>query len=118
MSETKPGVRFQKSATKATDHHTTYLDLLEIFVPGGLAAGLAVFLKENDTNAVHYKVDGTIDGTTWIAIKAETAIAKNGSTELLPSAESKLKDPWLKLRVQIKSQVEATHGNVTVTITG
>lgn len=116
MSEEKPGIRFKKSATLATVN--AYVDILNIFVPGGLPNGMAVNIVENDVNAIHYKVDGTIDGTTWVEIKAETAVAKAANDQLLPSTEVKLKDPWLKIRVQIKSQVVDVHGNVTATITG
>lgn len=116
MSEKKAGTRWKKSATKTSAN--AYADILNENVPGDLPAGVAVFLKENNVNAIDYKVDGTFDGTNWVAIKAETGIAKNGSDQVLPSAEAKLKDPWLKIRVQIKSQVAETHGNVTATLTG
>lgn len=116
MSESKAGIRYKISATKASEN--AYTDILNVFAPGGLPNGLAVNIVENNVNAIHYKVDGTFDGTVWVAIKAETGVAKDGNDQVLPSAEAKLKDPWLKIRVQIKSQVAETHGNVTATLTG
>lgn len=79
---------------------------------------IAIYLKENNVNAVDYKVDGTFDGTNYQVIKAETEIAKNAEATELPSAEAKYGDPWYKVRVQIKSSVGDTHGNVTATVYG
>lgn len=116
MSEEKAGTRYKKDNTQATVN--AYTDILNIFAPGDLPNGLAVNIVENDVNAIYYKVDGTFDGVTWVAILAETGVAKAGNSQLLPSTEAKLKDPWYKIRVQIKPQVPDTQGNVTATITG
>jgi len=62
-----------------------------------------VYVKENNINAVSYSVDGTVDGTNWVNLVTDQPVLKNGD------AYSTFTEPWVKLRVQVKSTVAATH---------
>ena len=61
-------------------------------------------------NNLLYKIDASLDATTWHQIKAEDtlnadAVAYDTSTE-----------PWEYIRVQVKPAVAATHGKLAVTL--
>lgn len=108
--------RILKSATGATTND--YADLLEVTIPYGYDQ-VAVHILENDVNAIKYQVLASLDGTLFdTEIKAETVVAKDASDSVLPSAVDALKDPFLKVKVQIKASVGDAQGNVTATILG
>lgn len=96
-----------------------YADLVEVTVPDSITQ-LAFKIRENDVNAIKYKILGSLDGTNYDdEIKAETVVNKNANDKVLPSDTGSLcADPWLKVKVQIASNVADTHGNVTATVVG
>jgi hypothetical protein len=71
-----------------------------------------VALKEQDVNALKYKILGTADGLTWWEEKAETVLAKNGSYSQIIS------NPWVLLDIQVKASVGGSQGTVKVDIAG
>jgi hypothetical protein len=75
---------------------------------------LLIFLKEENTNAIKYKIQGAQDENfTYCAdLKGETSLAKNGS------AYETLTEPWLYVRVQHKAAVAETQGKMTCIISG
>lgn len=96
-----------------------YANLLEVTLPPNIQK-VSIQLKENDVNAIKFKVDGTVDGTNYEAIKAETVLAKNAGIALTPSDTGleRLGDPWLKIRIQHKASVADAQGNTTCTAIG
>ena len=100
------------SATLATNSSTVYRDLLEVDFPAW-AQGLSFRLKENNTNNVKYKIQGTLDEVNYEDIQTETALNKNAATYKTPSVNIKLCDPWISVRVQILTASGTSHGNVT-----
>jgi len=104
-----------KTGTTTNDYGT----LIEASIPPQVKT-VSIQLKENNVNAIKYKVDGTIDGSTWEAIKAEATLAKNATIALTPSDTGleRLADPWMKIRVQHKASIADSQGNTTATIIG
>lgn len=105
--------------TKTLASTDEYVTLIDADIPPQVKE-VSIQLKENNVNTIKYKVDGSIDGSTYEAIKAETVLAKNGTIALTPSDTglARLADPWMKIRVQHKSSVAETHGNTTCTMIG
>lgn len=73
---------------------------------------IAISIKENNVNALLYKVLGSLDDVTFHELLAETSLAKNGSDY------QTIEGAWRYIDVQIKSAVAETHGNATVLISG
>ena len=71
-----------------------------------------VHLKEDNTNAIKFKILASIDQVTWETIKAETTLAKDGSVY------ETLSDAWLYIDVQFKANVADTQGKLTVNVSG
>jgi hypothetical protein len=75
---------------------------------------LLVYLKEEDTNAVLYKIEGAQDEAFVDAeeLKAETSLAKNGS------ASKTVNVSWLFVRVLHKAAVAGVQGKTSCIISG
>jgi len=74
---------------------------------------LLVHIVEKNVNAVKFKILGTSrDGGKQETLKAETTIAKNGSTY------ETLTEPWLFIDVQIIDSVAPDHGSVDIDVLG
>lgn len=75
---------------------------------------LLIYLKEENTNAILFKIEGAQDEDFVVAeeLKAETALAKNGS------AYETLSDPWLYVRVLHKAAAEGVQGKMSCIISG
>jgi len=71
-----------------------------------------VHLKENNTNAIKFKILGSLDAATWETIKTETTLAKDGSVF------ETFSDPWLYVDVQFMANVADSQGKLTVNISG
>jgi hypothetical protein len=76
---------------------------------------LLFFLKEENTNAVLFKIEGAMDENFVYAeeLRAETLLAKDGVAE----SES-LTDPWLYVRVLHKAAEEDAQGKTSCIISG
>ena len=76
---------------------------------------LLLYLKEENTNAVLFKIEGAQDENFVYAkeLKAETALAKDGSAE-----PETLTDPWLFVRVLHKAAEEDAQGKTSCIISG
>jgi hypothetical protein len=85
--------------------------MLKIEVPSQITKVL-VHLKEQNVNAVKYKILASADDVTYEILKDETSLAKNGSVH------ETCDDPWRFFDVQIKSAVAGIHGTVKATIAG
>lgn len=88
-----------------------YASIVKVKLPTNMKRFL-IHWKELNVNAALIKILASPDDVTYETIKAETALAKNGS-----SYET-LEDPWTWIDVQVKSAVAETHGSVKVYITG
>lgn len=73
---------------------------------------ILVSIKENNVNAIKYKILGSLDDVTYHELQAETVVTKNGS------GYKSFSDAWRFIDVQIASNVAETHGNATVVISG
>jgi len=75
---------------------------------------ILLFLKEENTNAVLYKIQGAQDEdfTYYKDLKGETTLAKNGS------AYETLTEPWLFIRVLHTAAVDDSQGKTTCIISG
>jgi hypothetical protein len=73
-----------------------------------------LFLKEENTNAILYKIQGAQDEdfTYNKDLKGETTLAKNGD-----SYET-LTEPWLWIRVLHKAAAGGSQGKTTCIISG
>lgn len=100
----------------STDVYVTLVEVDMFEHPNSREVSIEVV--ENNTNAIKYKIDGTIDGSNYEEIKAEATLAKNAKIDITPADNAKLKDPWRKIRVQQKADVGGTQGNTTATIIG
>ncbi len=61
-------------------------------------------------NDLDYKAEASIDGTTWHPIVTETLIAQDAIAYFTNT------ENWERLRVQVKPNVGAAHGDLAVTI--
>jgi hypothetical protein len=75
---------------------------------------LLFYLKEENTNAVLFKIHGAQDEdfTYYEDLKAETTLAKNSRTY------ETLSEPWLYVRVLHKAASEGSQGKTTCIISG
>lgn len=105
--------------TKTLASTNSYVSLLDVEIPQHVKQ-VNIQLKENDVNAIKYKIDGTLDGTNYEPIKAETVLAKNASIAIAKEDTDmgRLGCPWYKIRVQHKASVADTQGNTTATMFG
>ena len=73
-----------------------------------------ISLKELNTNAVLYKIQGSNDPDFTVAedLKGETALAKNGGVY------ETVAEPWLHVRVLVKAAVAESQGSVSCVISG
>jgi hypothetical protein len=87
--------------------------LISVKVPPQIGK-LLIYLKEENTNAVLFKIQGAQDEDFTYAeeLKAETSLAKNGSTY------ETLSEPWLYVRVLHKAAVADTQGKTTCIVSG
>lgn len=87
--------------------------MISVKVPSQIGK-LLFYLKEEDTNAVLFKIQGAQDEDFTYAeeLKAETSLAKNGSTY------ETLSEPWLYVRVLHKAAVAGTQGKTTCIVSG
>ena len=90
-----------------------YAVLVTVKVPPQISK-LLIHLKEENTNAVLFKVQGAQDENfaNPEELKAETALAKDGS------AYETLTDPWLFVRVLHKAAEEDAQGKTSCIISG
>jgi len=90
-----------------------YAALITLNVPSPIGK-LLFFLKEENTNAVLYKIQGAMDEdfTYHADLKGETTLAKNGS------AYETLSEPWLWVRVMHKAASAGNQGKTTCKISG
>ena len=98
------------SSIATTDN---YAELISLAVPAQVT-GLLISLKELNTNAVLYKIQGSNDPDFTVAedLKGETALAKNGSVY------ETVAEPWLHVRVLVKAAVAESQGSVSCVISG
>lgn len=75
---------------------------------------LLIFLKEENTNAVLYKIEGAMDEdfVDVEELKAETLLAKDGS------ASKALSESWLYVRVLHKAAVAEAQGKTSCVVSG
>lgn len=85
-----------------------YVSALKLNVPTHIER-VIIHIKENNTNAIKYKLLGSVDDTVWEEVVSETVVAKNGSAKL-----ATVTDPWPYLDLQVVDSVAATHGKATV----
>lgn len=96
----------------SVDTTNDYADLIQVNLLNLDASKILIWLKEEDTNAIKYKILGSQDDSRWEELKAETIIAKNGSDK------ESLTDAWLYLKVQHKASVADTQGKTSCIISG
>jgi len=60
-------------------------------------------------NSLDFKIDASLDATTWHEIKAEATLAVGSTFETN-------NEPWNYLRVQIKPTASGVHGTMAVTV--
>ena len=60
-------------------------------------------------NTLKFKIDASLDASSWHNIKAETTLAVGSTFETN-------NEPWNYLRVQIKPTVADAHGTMAVTV--
>jgi len=97
--------------SKTQTSTNNYASILKIEVPSQITKVL-VHLKEQNVNAVKYKILASADDVTYETLKDETSLSKNGSVY------ETCDDPWRIFDVQIKSAVAGIHGSVKATISG
>lgn len=90
---------------------TDYASAFKLKVPPQTSK-MMVSLKENNTNAIKYKVLVSVDNVTYEEEKSETAVGKNGS------ASVEIPEAWLYVDIQVKTSVPPNNGKVTVAISG
>lgn len=71
-----------------------------------------VHLKENNTNAIRFKILASVDNVIFETIKGETTLAKDGSFY------ETFSDPWIYVDVQFKADAAGNQGKLTVNISG
>ena len=79
------------------------------------SSSIIVSIKENDVNAVTYKVLVSVDGVTYFQLPnsdTEFEVAKNGEDY------QTIDGYWRFVDVQIKSTVAGLHGNVNCVVSG
>jgi hypothetical protein len=91
-----------------------YAVLLSVKVPPQIGK-LLFFLKEENANAVLFKIEGAQDESFVYVkeLKAETLLAKDGVAD-----PESLKDPWLYVRVLHKAAVAESQGLTSCIISG
>ncbi len=99
-------------STLSQNTTSSYADLLKISAAPPRANRIVLWLKEENTNAIKYKVLASNDDNRYETVKAETTLAKNGSTYEVVS------DPWLFILVQVADSVAETHGKATCIASG
>jgi hypothetical protein len=91
-----------------------YAVLISLKVPPQIGK-LLFYLKEENTNAVLFKIEGAQDEDFVYAseLKAETLLAKDGVAD-----PESLTDPWLYVRVLHKAAVAESQGKTSCIISG
>jgi hypothetical protein len=91
-----------------------YAVLLSVKVPPQIGK-LLFFLKEENANAVLFKIEGAQDESFVYVkeLKAETLLAKDGVAD-----PETLTDPWLYVRVLHKAAVAEAQGKTSCIISG
>ncbi len=93
----------------STDTYTTILKLGEI---SANIHTITFSLKEQNVNAVKYKILGSNDDSTYETLQAETVIAKNGSDW------QTISEPWRYIDVKIQTSVSPNPGSVKIVAAG
>jgi CTP:phosphocholine cytidylyltransferase-like protein len=90
-----------------------YAALITVAVPPQIGS-LLLYLKEENTNAIMFKIQGAQDEnfTYYEDLKSETTLAKNGETY------ETISEPWLFVRVLHKAASEGSQGKTTCIISG
>ena len=91
------------------------------FVPGGCLlfkvptwmSKVMFWVQELNVNAIEYTIVGSMDGVTYEEIVAANDVAKNGH-----EFTAAIEDPWVYLDFQIRANVGAAQGRVTVYAVG
>ena len=98
------------SSIATTDSHA---ELISVKVPPQVNQ-LLIRLKEENTNAILYKIQGAMDPDFTVAedLRAETTLVKNGS------AYETVEEPWLYVRVLHKAAVAESQGATSCVISG
>jgi hypothetical protein len=68
--------------------------------------------REENTNAIKFKILASSDQITWETIKEETTLAKNGSTY------ETLTDAWMFIDIQFKADTPEAQGKLTLNVSG
>lgn len=89
-----------------------YVDVVRSLVNRGGLSHLTYVLGNIGAGTVAWKVLGSIDGTTWSEIEAETTLAADGSATWSASDAEISASKYFK--VQVKSNVENVEGEITV----
>lgn len=76
------------------------------------APTVIVTLKEQNVNAIKFKVLGSADGDVWWTEKSETVIGKGAGDFAVVT------NPWVFLDVQVKASVGGSQGTVKVDVAG
>lgn len=111
MEERKTTEKIKQASSVSTTND--YAVLVSVQVPSHISK-LLIYLKEENTNAVLFKIEGSQDADFAYAeeLKAETTLAKNGS------AYETLTEPWLYVRVRHTAAVDGNQGKTTCIISG
>jgi hypothetical protein len=90
-----------------------YSTLISIKVPSQVSK-LLIHLKEENTNAILYKIQGAqdLDFSNTEDLAAETSLTKNGSVY------ETIGEPWLFVRVLHKAAVADAQGKTSCVISG
>ena len=95
------------------DTTNDYATLISVKVPSQVSK-LLIHLKEENTNAILYKIQGAqdVDFSVTEDLEAETTLAKNGSVY------ETIGEPWLFIRVLHKAAVADSQGKTSCVISG
>jgi len=88
-----------------------YVDIVSLQITPGVTK-LSVCLVELNVASVHYKIIAGMDGSSYpYEITAESHLAQNATAYETPTSNSKLADPMLYVKVQVKD--DGGHGSVS-----
>jgi hypothetical protein len=93
--------------TTALATTNAYVSALKMYVPPHIPT-IVVQIKENNTNAIKYKILVSEDDVTYFEYKPETVVIKNGS-DFEPVIGA-----WLWIDVQVVASVAGAQGSVTI----
>lgn len=103
----------EEIGSATADTTNSYADLIKVKLAQTKTLGkFLIWLKENNVNAIKFKILGSQDDTNYEELKAETVLAKNASTFELVAW------PWLYVKVQHKADSGGSQGKTTCIISG